>query len=290
MITLKRLNEDSQQELKGEKIKFLDKIFTITKAEIADDVEDSIFYLEDDKGNKKIMSFIAFLKGTASTENKYINSLIDSVKVDKQEAEKQASEKETKPEVSERDRAIEDAQADFFAKPQKNDYFKKLDKEKYGIFSEYEEAYYNEFLKLKKSARKNRERRAEQTIDNTYDGDIDELIAWLRDAINSIDIESGDSTLNSAQEIARDFNKDYEVRLVPSKYAMQFTARLTDKQDILDKMPKEVKTWKAHKNIGKLKQYSDENVYNEKENSLTSNDIVFDLLNAYNFKLGKQEN
>lgn len=271
--------------IKDKEIIFKGNKYIITDYEIDnDDIESSIFYIENDN-DKKSISLIAFIKGIATTKDEYINSLIA------QQDEEESKPKEQVPQKSEKEQAIEDAQEHFFAKPQYKDLFKKLEKELHTTtFSEYEETYYNEFKRLKNSARKNRERRAEQTIDNTYKGDIDELIDWLKDAIKSIDIESGDSTLDSAKEIASEFNKDYEVRVNPSKYAMQFIARLTDKEEILNKMPQEVRTWKAHKNIGKLKQFSDEHVYNEKENILSSNDIVFDLLNAYNFKLGRQEN
>lgn len=279
-------------EIKDKSILYKDDDYIIVDYTIEDELEDSLFDIENDLG-KKTIGIQAFVNGLATTDDEYLNSLISQLKDNKKEFGKNPEFEET-PKLSQREQGIKDAREDFFAQPQKKEYFKKLEKEFYNNnFTEYEKAYYEEFKRLKNSKVANKQRTTTETVSNTYPGDVDELIDWLKDAITAIDILSGDQSMDNAKEFATEFNNkygtSYEVQYAPTKYATSFVASLTDKEEILNKMPEEVKEWKVKKNIGRLKQYAYDKVYNETSNSLASNSIVFDLLDTYGFNLGKQK-
>ena len=285
MIRLKKLNEDTSK-----KVNYKDNDYIVTSIDVdEDEIENTILDLENDSDSKSI-TLKAFVVGNASTNDDYINSLISQIKRPK---EQEVNKKVERPRKSEKEQAIEDARADFFAKPKNSKYFKQLEKDLYtGTFSEYQETYYNEFKRLNSSAIDRKKRAAGETIASTYPGDVDELIAWLKDAVVSIDVEASDSNYQATKDIVDEFNKrdgtNYEPRL-RSKIGNAYIARLDSDKDIMSRMPEEVKEWKAKKNIGRLNQYSLENVYYEPDNALTSNSLVFDLLDTYKFKLGKQK-
>ena len=254
-----------------------------------DEIENTFIEIENDNDSKSI-TLKAFINGNASTKDDYINSLVNQVN----KPEEVDNQKQETPKKSEREQAIEDARNDFFAKPKDSKYFKKLEKEIYSsTLSEYEEAYYDEFKKLESSSISKKKRRVGETISNTYPGDVDELIDWLKKAIVNITVESGDFGYNSTKDIVSEFNKrdgtNYEPLLSSSKVGTEYKAWLTNNEDIMKEMPEEVRDWKVKKNIGKLNQYVLGDVYYAQDNALTSNNIVFDLLDTYKFKLGKQK-
>lgn len=285
MIKLKKLNEESNK-----KVNYKGEDFIVKSIDVDDDeIENTTLDLENDNNSKSI-TLKAFIVGNATTNDSYINSLVNQIsKPEEQEVNKRVE----RPKKSEKEQAIEDARADFFAKPKNSKYFRQLEKELYtSALSEYQLVYYDEFKRLNSSAIDKKKRTTSETISSTYPGDVDELIAWLKDAIVSIDVEASDSNYQSTKDIVDEFNKrdgtHYEPRL-RDKIGNAYIARLTSDKDVLSKMPEEVKEWKAKKNIGKLNQYIMGDVYYEPDNALTSNSLVFDLLDTYKFKLGKQK-
>ena len=284
MIKLKKkLKEDIAKKVTYKGNEYVVKSIDVDEDEILNTSLD----IENDNDSRTI-TLKAFMLGNATTNDDYINSLVNQIEPEDEEEKSSETSVQRK---SEKEQAIEDARNDFFSKPKKKDYYKKL--EKNGIFGEYEQAYYDEFRRLDSSAISNKKRRVGETISNTYPGDVDELIDWLKKAIVSIDVESGDYSYNSTKDIVSEFNKrdgtKYEPYLNSSKFGAEYKAYLTSDASILKEMPEEVKEWKAKKNIGKLNQYIMGDVYYEEDNALTSNNIVFDLLDTYKFKLGKQK-
>ena len=285
MIKLKKkLVEDTNK-----KVIYKDNEYIVTSIDVDDDeIEKTSLDIQNDSDSRTI-TLKAFINGNASTKDDYINSLVNQVEKE-QEVDNQ---KQETPRKSEREQAIEDARNDFFAKPKNSKYFKKLEKDIFSTtLSEYEQAYYDEFKKLNSSAISKKKRTSNETVSSTYPGDVDELIDWLKKAIVNIDVEASDSTYNGTKDLIDEFNKrdgtNYEPKL-RDKVGSAYIARLTNDEDILKEMPEEVREWKAKKNIGKLNQYTLGDVYYEEDNALTSNSIVFDLLDTYKFKLGKQK-
>ena len=253
-----------------------------------DEIENTFIEIENDNDSKSI-TLKAFINGNASTKDDYINSLVNQVN----KPEEVDNQKQETPKKSEKEQAIEDARNDFFAKPKDSKYFKKLEKEIYSTnLSDYEQAYYDEFKKLNSSAISKKKRTSNETVSSTYPGDVDELIAWLKKAIVTIDVEASDYSYSSTKDLIDEFNKrdgtNYEPKL-RDKVGSAYIARLSSDENIMKEMPEEVREWKAKKNIGKLNQYIMGDVYYEDDNALTSNNIVFDLLDTYKFKLGKQK-
>ena len=282
MIKLKKLNEDV-----GKKVTYKGNEYVVKSIDVDDDeIEKTSLDIENDEDSRTI-TLKAFIVGNASTKDDYINSLVSQIKQDDEEEKSSETNIQKK---SEKEQAIEDARNDFFSKPKNKDYYKKLERE--GIFGEYNQAYYDEFRKLDGSAISNKKRRVGETISNTYPGDVDELIEWLKKAIVSIDVEASDYSYSSTKDLIDEFNKrdgtNYEPKL-RDKVGSAYIARLSSDDNIMKEMPEEVREWKAKKNIGRLNQYIMGDVYYEPDNALSSNSIVFDLLDTYKFKLGKQK-
>ena len=281
------------KSLREGKVLYKDKEWDIKEYNDSGELEDATFIITNGDEEKEI-SINAFINGKATTDDASINSLVKQLKPQDEVEEPEKQERQM-PKKSEKDMAKEDAQFDFFSMPMNRKFYDKLDKEKYSNnFSEYEETYYQEFSNLLKDARARKKRRVgDQTISNTYPGDVDELLAWLNDAIVSIDVISGDSTYNSTKDLVDSWNErdntNYEVQLNNTKHAQEFIITLTSNKDIMARMPEEVKEWKARKNVGRLNQYEDVHVYRDSDNTITSNGIVFDLIDTYRFKLGKRE-
>lgn len=288
MIKLKRTTlVEEDDSLIGKKV--LHNNVEATILDVEEDEDDTFLKLDN---GKSISTKVCVERGILSSDDASVNKLLNKYKVE--DTPKEEPKKEIKSQKSEKELAIEDARNDFYANPMNKSYFKKLEKEAYtSSFTDYEEAYYVEFKRLLKSASAKKRRRLDQTIDNTYEGDVDELIKWLDKAITSIDVVASDSTYNATKDIVDEWNKrdntNYEVELDSTKYATQYIVKLTSNEDILKDMPEEVKTWKARKNIGRLNKYDDELVYREEDNTLTSNDLIFDLIDAYKFRLGKRD-
>ena len=285
MIKLKRLNEETNKKVTYKGNDYIVKSIDVDE----DEILNTLLELQNDNDEKSI-TLKAFTNGNATTNDSYINSLINQVKEEPKDIENKRVEK---PSKSEKEMAIEDARNDFFSKPKNTKYFKKLEKDIFTTtLSEYEETYYNEFKKLNSSAISKKKRVSGETIGNTYNGDVDELIDWLKKAVVSIDVEASDYSYNSTKDIIDEFNKrdgtNYEPKL-RDKVGSAYIARLTNDSEIMKEMPEEVKEWKARKNVGTLNQYVMGDVYYEDDNALTSNNIVFDLLDTYKFKLGKQK-
>ena len=285
MIKLKKkLVEDTNK-----KVIYKDNEYIVTSIDVDDDeIEKTSLDIQNDSDSRTI-TLKAFINGNASTKDDYINSLVNQVEKE-QEVDNQ---KQETPRKSEREQAIEDARNDFFAKPKNSKYFKKLEKDIFSTtLSEYEQAYYDEFKKLNSSAISKKKRTSNETVSSTYPGDVDELIDWLKKAIVNIDVEASDYSYSSTKDLIDEFNKrdgtDYEPKL-RDKVGSAYIARLSSDENIMKEMPEEVREWKAKKNIGKLNQYVMGDVYYEDDNALTSNSIVFDLLDTYKFKLGKQK-
>jgi len=285
MIKLKKLKESASK-----KVVYKGNEYTVTSIDVDDDeILNTSIELKNDE-NEKSITLQAIVNGNATTDDDYINSLVNQVKDSK---EQEINQKVERPKKSEREQAIEDARDDFFSTPKNTKYFKKLEKDLFTTtLSEYEQSYYDEFKKLNSSAISKKKRVTGETIGNTYPGDVDELIDWLKKAVVSIDVETSDYSYNSTKDIIDEFNKrdgtNYEPKL-RDKVGNAYIARLTNDEAIMKEMPEEVKEWKAKKNIGKLNQYVMGDVYYENDNALTSNNIVFDLLDTYKFKLGKQK-
>ena len=277
MIKLKRLNEETSKKVTYKGNDYIVKSIDVDE----DEILNTLLELQNDNDEKSI-TLKAFTNGNATTNDSYINSLINQVKEEPKDIENKRVEK---PSKSEKEMAIEDARNDFFSKPKNTKYFKKLEKDIFTTtLSEYEETYYNEFKKLNSSAISKKKRVSGETVD--------ELIDWLKKAVVSIDVEASDYSYNSTKDIIDEFNKrdgtNYEPKL-RDKVGSAYIARLTNDSEIMKEMPEEVKEWKARKNVGTLNQYIMGDVYYEDDNALTSNNIVFDLLDTYKFKLGKQK-
>lgn len=128
-------------------------------------------------------------------------------------------------------------------------------------------------------------------IANTYPGNVDELIKWLKDAVTSIDVSCGEQMLPSVERKVEYFdNRDgteTKIAIQKNKQWSSWTATLTSKENILKDMPEEVKDWVVEKNSGtSIDDYETGKVYTNSK--LTSNPVVIDLLYEFNFKLGSQ--
>jgi len=280
LVSNESLKEDADDSLIGKKVVYLGDEHTIK--EVDEDEEDVFLTLDNDK-TISVKSCVE--KDNISSDNEKVNNLFNKFKVEEPEEIEKPEEEPEK--LSETEQAIADAHADFFAN--NSVYFKKLEKE--NPVTEYENAYYSEFKKLKNSKLNQKLRRAKgETVGSTYQGDVDELIDWLKDAVTSVEVVYGANGESSAKEIVAELNDMYGTDYEPKtseKEGFVINVRLTSDEDILSRMPEEVKTWKARKNVGKLGHYEDAPVYLADSNMLTSNNLMLDLCKNYGFKLGK---
>jgi len=283
------LTEDTHDSLVGKKVFWKDEEATIEN--VSKDEDGDVFF--NLSNGKEISPFTAWEKGTLTSDDK------DVINFFKVEVNDEPEEKEETPKEKSRGERLENepkalAEEDFYNNFK--DLFKSIEK----AFNngEYvrpcEKAYYNAYLKLKNSKVATKNRRLSQTIASTYKGDVDELIDWLKKAVTSIQVVASDSTFDGTTKEVDELNKrdntSYNLTTGNNREGDSYVVYLTSNNEILKDMPKEVRTWTALKNTGKFGPQSEmENtrVYSEKDNKITSNSIVKDLLYNYKFHLGE---
>ena len=282
------LTEDTHDSLVGKKVFWKDEEATIEN--VSKDEDGDVFF--NLSNGKEISPFTAWEKGTLTSDDK------DVINFFKVEVNDEPKEEETPKEKSRGERLENEpkelAEEDFYNNFK--DLFKSIEKafNKGEYVRPCEKAYYNAYLKLKNSKVATKNRRLSQTIASTYKGDVDELIDWLKKAVTSIQVVASDSTFDGTTKEVDELNKrdgtNYNLTTGNNREGDSYVIYLTSNDEILKDMPKEVRTWTALKNTGKFGSQSEmENtrVYSEKDNKITSNSIVKDLLYNYKFHLGE---
>ena len=274
---------DDNHPLVGKKVTWKEEEVTITGVE---DEEGSVLFK---LSNGKMIDPTIALGKTLKSEDEEVLAFIDAHK----EKEPEEVKKDDEPKISEYDRGCEKAREDF--KNRDKARYKKLKKNwDVEAHDDFDRGYMDTYSKLEKSAIANKQRNLRDiTINNTYKGDVDELIDWLKNGgISSINVISNEDDFDRTKDFIDELNKrdgtSYTLKTT-NKQGDSYEITLTTKKDILEKMPEEVKTWVALKNSGKFGSTAEKveaNVFNEKDHTLTSNGIVIDLLTNYGFHLG----
>ncbi len=274
---------DASHPLVGKKVTWKEEETTIDGVE---DEEDSVLFK---LGNGKMIDPRIALGKTLKSEDEEVLAFIDAHK----EKEPEEVKKDDEPKISEYDRGCEKAREDF--KNRDKARYKKLKKNwDVEAHDDFDKGYMDTYSKLEKSAIANKQRGLKDiTINNTYKGDVDELIDWLKNGgISSINVISNEDDFDRTKDFIDELNKrdntSYALKTT-NKQGDSYEITLTTNKDILEKMPEEVKTWVALKNSGKFGSTAEKvpaNVYSEKDHTLTSNGIVIDLLTNYDFHLG----
>lgn len=274
---------DASHPLVGKKVTWKEEETTIDGVE---DEEDSVLFK---LGNGKMIDPRIALGKTLKSEDEEVLAFIDAHK----EKEPEEVKKDDEPKISEYDRGCEKAREDF--KNRDKARYKKLKKNwDVEAHDDFDKGYMDTYSKLEKSAIANKQRNLRDiTINNTYKGDVDELIDWLKNGgISSINVISNEDDFDRTKDFIDELNKrddtSYALKTT-NKQGDSYEITLTTNKDILEKMPEEVKTWVALKNSGKFGSTAEKvpaNVYSERDHTLTSNGIVIDLLTNYGFHLG----
>ena len=292
------LREDTDTELVGKPIKFKDESCEITEVKEEDD--DAFISLSN---GKKVSAKIGVNKGILSSEDAFVQAYLDTFKED--EAEEPEEEPTVKVDSKEEiiNQALEDAREDWYKHKKNSPMYKTINQAfKKNDFSNvpsadpvlYATTYKKEFERLKDSVEGKLAKNYVGVIEKTYKGDVDELIAWLKDAVTNISVTSGDAMTNSVEDRVKFFNDrdstNVEVQYQDRKVWSSWKASLTDKEEVLSRMPKEVLTWSIDKNSGTtIDDVELGLVYNQRQNKITSNPVVLDMLYEYGFNLGKQK-
>ena len=292
------LREDTDTELVGKPIKFKDESCEITEVKEEDD--DAFISLSN---GKKVSAKIGVNKGILSSEDAFVQAYLDTFKEDEvEEPEEEPTVKvDSKEEII--NQALEDAREDWYKHKKNSPMYKTINQAfKKNDFSNvpsadpvlYATTYKKEFERLKDSVEGKLAKNYVGVIEKTYKGDVDELIAWLKDAVTNISVTSGDAMTNSVEDRVKFFNDrdstNVEVQYQDRKVWSSWKASLTDKEEVLSRMPKEVLTWSIDKNSGTtIDDVELGLVYNQRQNKITSNPVVLDMLYEYGFNLGKQK-
>ena len=292
------LREDTDTELVGKPIKFKDESCEITEVKEEDD--DAFISLSN---GKKVSAKIGVNRGILSSEDAFVQAYLDTFKED--EAEEPEEEPTVKVDSKEEiiNQALEDAREDWYKHKKNSPMYKTITQAfKKNDFSNvpsadpvlYATTYKKEFERLKDSVEGKLAKNYVGVIEKTYKGDVDELIAWLKDAVTNISVTSGDAMTNSVEDRVKFFNDrdstNVEVQYQDRKVWSSWKASLTDKEEVLSRMPKEVLTWSIDKNSGTtIDDVELGLVYNQRQNKITSNPVVLDMLYEYGFNLGKQK-
>lgn len=290
------LNENSLNDaLKDKTVKWLDNEYIITGVAVDEDegVNGILFYLKN--GNTtKMVSASAVINNKLTSDDADVNRVFDAMKSVKTiTTPKEEPKVEVQPEETKKTSA-EQATEDFYAG--NSGYFKSLKKRfmKNDYLTKDELEYYQTYVRLEKSAIEKRRRDLnfrDNTVSKTYPGDVDELLAWLRTAVSSIDVVTGDSGEQSTNDLVAELNDRDDTQYIAKPHSKQASEyKIYLRKDKMDSMPEEVREWKAYKNPG------DKNAGSERKllpvlmgNTLSSNDIVRDLLVNYGFNLGKNK-
>ena len=295
------IKEDVSHPLVGKKVNFKGENLTI---EDVDEEDDEVFFKLSN--GKQISVKICVEKGFITSEDDEVNALLNRFKVEEPEEQ---PEKEPEKRVDSKEeiinQALNDAREDWYEYRKNSPMYKtvKAAKEK-NDYSKvptadpvlYATTYFKEFNRLRESVEGRLARAYAGIIEKTYSrtgGDVDGLIAWLREAVNNITVTSGDVMMKSVEDKVKFFNDrdgtNATISHQDNKQWSSWNAFLTDKEEILSRMPVEVYDWRVDKNSGTtIDEYEVGLVYNERQNKIASNPIVLDLLYEYGFKLGKQ--
>lgn len=189
-------------------------------------------------------------------------------------------------------------------------------------FVEFREAYmesYNTARQLfedNKQAKATERRHSKDIIKETYLGNVDELISWIKSNVNEIqvrvpEIQAGDydeiicgkngveksvaeikeRIIESTESLIKEAS---EKNLVPEGFNVTSSQGLYSawivklKPEARNTKPLALSNWITEKKRPQnLDEYSDELVYRERQNMITGNPIVKDLVFGYEFHLGK---
>ena len=289
--------ESISSKLINKPVRFKDKEFIIVDVDARDD--DATISLKSEDGEEKTLSLkIATTKKVLTSDDSEVSEILSSIIADDEEIEIKPEDKDSTEEVSTNlvDNYVEQARADF--KNKDKHFLNLLMKQiKDGmVLTDYENAYIAEYNRLKNDAIATGARNLRQTIASTYPGDVDELVAWLRDAVKNITVQISDVNNESAKKLidalnARD-GTDYKPQESDNREGDHYKIFLTSDEKIMSRMPKEVYSWTAKKNSGRYgsgEEQSDAKVYLQADNALTSNPLVKDLLLNYDFHLGSYD-
>ena len=297
--------ESVSDSLIGKKVIYKDEEYTIENVD--EDEDDILFTLSN---GKDISVKTCVEKGIISSDDVEVNKLFDTFKV-KEEPKKvepeidlplDPNQQELKNKEEVINQAMQDAMDDYDKYKKNSPMIKEIQKaRKTGKYDRiptmypelYADTYFKEFMRIKNSVQGKVSREYFGVIEKTYQGDVEELIKWLRSAITNITVSSGDALMKVTQERVDFLNDrddtDVDVTYQNTKQWSSWIADITQKESILKNAPKEFFTWKIEKNSGVSIEDVDVGlVYNQKQNKLTSNAVVLDLLFEYNFKLGVQ--
>ena len=275
-------------------VKFKEKEYIISEVEPRDE-DDIIITMKAKDGEEKSLSLkIVSSKGLISSDDEEVEEIIKSF-VEVEDEVKEPEHKEDKEEDLVK-QYTEQARVDFRNKD-KHFYTLLMKQLKDGmILTDYENTYIAEYNRLKNDAIATGARNLRQTIASTYPGDVDELVAWLRDAVKNITVQISDVNSESTKKLidalnARD-GTDYKPQESDNREGDHYKIYLTSDEKIMSRMPKEVYSWTAKKNSGRYgsgEEQSDAKVYLQADNALTSNPLVKDLLLNYDFHLGSYD-
>lgn len=275
--------------------------------------EDKIIAVDDDLLFKmksgKMFYKKAFIKDVITTKDKELQSVIDFFKSEESETVKEEpKEKEPEETIQQsqekaRQEAIARAEKDF--EEDNRDLYNlcklALKKGKFdkvpSVFGDiFADAYVTRFRELDSKTINKRLKKVSGIIEETYPGDVEELIKFLRKAITSITVVSGDDTYKSVSSTVDELNQRDKTNYtladpIQGQKAAGWTAHITTDKKVLKDMPKEMHEWRVDKNTGyDPNEFVQALVYDEKTAKLTSNPIVLDLLLEYDFNLGENKN
>ena len=293
-----KVYEDVNHPLVGKKVNFKGEECTIEDVE--DEEDEVILKLSN---GKQVSAKVCVEKGFITSEDEEVNALLNRFKVEEpEEIETTDDEVEDDPFNNVEQQAIRDANKDWEEyKPNLSPMYLKIKKAKgnyAGIPTAkpevYADIYKREYDRLRgKNRVEDSLNRYNGIIERTYPGDVDELISWLRRAATNIWVSCGEDVLKSTQKKVDWFNErdntNANISTQKNKLWSSWVADLTQKEEILKDMPKEVLEWKVDKNSGiSIDDWENGLVYNKQNNRLASNPVVIDLLKEYDFKLGSQ--
>lgn len=192
-------------------------------------------------------------------------------------------------------------------------------------FVEFKESYMmnyevtkEEFEEVKQTKNKNK-RYAKNAVENSYSGNVDELIEWLKDNVEYIQVrvpaikiedyeefvvggknnvqksiaEIKQRVIDSTEELineAKDLgfaDSDYSAVEVQGLYSAWI---LKLKNEAKDSVPVEMRNWVyLKKKPQDLENYEEDFVYREKQNMITGNPIVKDLVFGYGLRLTNKD-
>lgn len=281
-------------KLLDKEVIFKDNEYKVEDIEVDDD--GIMLTLANDDGEKYISAIQAVINGSLSFKEEGLDQYIKDIAkhfgsygIDTRVVKKEfAKEKPLKERIED---ARKRARADFLERYDVRYKFLLNKLKKQGILDKDESAYLDEYERMKKSAIAKKQRNNQITVNSTYKGNVEELIAWLKKAIVSIDLTTNEYNNKLIIELNERDGTSYDPSFTANKQGDGYVARLTRNPEILAEMPEEVTTWVAPKNTGKSGATAEKvEAPVMVDGKLTSNGIIIDLLTNYGFNVGKQKN